>query len=49
MPKCINIREAHVVKEETSCVQNCVKALHKTHIRVFDHLSDFENRQSNEE
>lgn len=38
-----------MAKEETNCVKNCVKALHKTHIRVFDHLLDFETRQANED
>lgn len=34
---------------ETECLKACVRALHKTHVRVFTYLSDFEKRSDEEE
>ena len=42
MPKCVNIKEGHVDARETKCLQDCVRALHKTHNQVFKHMLEFE-------
>ena len=40
MPKCVNIRDSYVHKNETNCLKNCVGLLHKTHVRGFSRFKE---------
>ena len=49
MPKCISLNTSHIDSKETACLKRCVRALHKSHVTVFNHMIDFENRIKREE
>ena len=49
MPKCISMNTSHIEPKETACLKRCVRALHKSHVTVFNHMIDFESRMQREE
>ena len=49
MPKCVTMSTSKIDAQETACLKRCVRALHKSHLTVFNHMIDFESRMQREE
>ena len=49
MPKCISMNTSHIDSKETACLKSCIRALHKSHVTVFNHMIDYESRMQREE
>ena len=49
MPKCVTLSTSHVdPQRETACLRECVRTLHRSHVQVFNHMLEEEDRQERE-